>query len=317
MKTVLALRALGLGDFLTALPALRALGEAFRAHRRLLAMPAGLAPLAHVASAADTVVDARPQAALAAAAARADVAVNLHGRGPESHRVLIATRPRRLLAFRHPDVPETDGAPSWRDDEPEAARWCRLLRGCGVAADPGRLDLLPPGAALPVEAPRAARGATLIHPGAASGARRWPVERFAAVARAERIAGRRVIVTGGSGEVALARRVAHAAGLDAEAVYAGRTSLVELAALVDAAARVVCGDTGVAHLATALRTPSVVLFGPTAPSVWGPPPDRPWHRVLWAGRPGDPHGETLDPGLAAITVEHVLAALAEGREVAA
>jgi hypothetical protein len=39
--------------------------------------------------------------------------------------------------------------------------------------------------------------------------------------------------------------------------------------------------------------------------------------VLWAGRPGDPHGETLDPGLAAITVEHVLAALAEGREVAA
>ncbi len=67
-------------------------------------------------------------------------------------------------------------------------------------------------------------------------------------------------------------------------MLAGRTDLVELAAAVAAAGRVVCGDTGVAHLATALGTPSVVLFGPTSPARWGPPADRPQHRVLWAGR---------------------------------
>jgi ADP-heptose:LPS heptosyltransferase len=71
---------------------------------------------------------------------------------------------------------------------------------------------------------------------------------------------------------------------------------------------VACGDTGVAHLATALGTPSVVLFGPTPPAEWGPPPD-PGHAVLWAGRRGDPHAAAPDPGLLAITVLDVVAAL--------
>lgn len=309
MRTLLVLRALGLGDFLTALPALRALGDALPGHRRVLAMPAALAPLAAVAGVADEVLDTRPLAPLGAWPAPPDTAVNLHGRGPESHRVLLATRPRRLLAFHQPEVAETDGAPRWRADEHEVLRWCRLLDAYGIAADPTRLDLLPDGARLPVAAPAAARGATLIHPGAASPARRWPAARFAAVARAERRAGRRVIVTGGVGEVALAHQVAAAAGLAPTAVHAGPGTVVDLAALVGAAGRVVCGDTGVAHLATALRTPSVVLFGPTPPAVWGPPPGRPWHRTVWAGRAGDPHGDRVDPGLATIGVETVLAAL--------
>lgn len=309
MRTALVLRALGLGDFLVGLPALRALADALPDHRRLLAVPAVLAPLARVARVADEVLDVRGLVPLPALAGPPDVAVNLHGRGPESHAVLLATRPRRLVAFRHADVPESAWAPRWLEDEHEARRWCRLLEAYGIACDATRLDLLPDGEGLPVAAPPAAHGATLLHPGAASGARRWPAERFAAVARAEQQRGRRVIVTGSAEEVALAHSIARAAGLEADAVYAGRTSLVELAALVGAAGRVICGDTGVAHLATALRTPSVVLFGPTAPAVWGPPPERARHRVLWAGRAGDPHADMLDPGLALIGVDDVVRAL--------
>ncbi|HET6691860.1 MAG TPA: glycosyltransferase family 9 protein, partial [Miltoncostaeaceae bacterium] len=121
--------------------------------------------------------------------------------------------------------------------------------------------------------------------------------------------GRRVVVTGASSERRLALRVAAEAGVPAPDVLAGRTGLRELAEVVAAADRVVCGDTGVGHLATALGVPSVVLFGPVAPGRWGPPADRPVHRVLWAGGTGDPHAERADPGLLRIGVDRVLDAL--------
>lgn len=300
---LLVLRALGLGDLLTAVPALRALRDAHPAHDVVLACPGALRPLALLSGAVDRVVDTAPLQAPPLAVP--DLAVNLHGRGPQSHRALLHTRPRRLLAFACAEIPESRGMPRWDVEEHEVWRWCRLVaEGLGVAADPSRLDIAAPAAV----APPAARGATVIHPGAAHAARRWPAERFAAVARAESRGGRRVVVTGGASEVALARRVADMAGLDAEHVLAGSTGLAELAAVIAVAGRVVSGDTGVAHLATALRTPSVVIFGPTPPSRWGPP-SRPIHRVLWAGRTGDPGGDAPDPGLLRIGVEDVLAAL--------
>ena len=314
---IVALRALGLGDFLTAVPALRALADSFPEHEVVLAVPRALRPLAQLARVADTIVPAAPLAPLPGSLAGPDLAVNLHGSGPESHRILTALRPRRLVAFAHPAVPESAGGPSWRPDEHEVRRWCRLLSETGIAADPSRLDLPRPA----VGPPEAARGATLLHPGAASGSRRWPAERFAAVARAERAQGRRVVVTGTPAERPLAARVAALAELPEDAVFAGDTDLLRLARLVAGASCVVCGDTGVAHLATAFATPSVVLFGPTPPTLWGPPPGRSWHRVLWAGGRGDPHGDDVDPGLLAIEVADVLRALAEldrqGAEVAA
>ena len=63
-----------------------------------------------------------------------------------------------------------------------------------------------------------------------------------------------------------------------------------------------------AHLATAVGTPSVVLFGPVPPSVWGPPADRPQHVALWAGVRSDPAGVGPAPGLLALQPDAVLAA---------
>jgi ADP-heptose:LPS heptosyltransferase len=305
VSLLVAYRALGLGDLLTGIPALRALARAFPDHRRVLAAPKVLEPLAMLSGAVDEVADTAPLAPLPPELHGADVAVNLHGRGPQSHAVLRAARPRRLIAFAAPAAPaERPGGaegPEWRAGEHEVARWCRLLEESGIPADPGDLDL-----PRPAPGPLAVEGATVIHPGAASGSRRWPADRWAGVARA---AGTPVLITGGADEAELAHEVAERAGLGAAAAVAGRTSLLELAGIVGAARRVASGDTGVAHLATALGVPSVILFGPTPPGEWGPPPERRRHRVLWSGSRGDPHGDTPDPGLLEIEVEDVLAAL--------
>jgi ADP-heptose:LPS heptosyltransferase len=195
--------------------------------------------------------------------------------------------------------------PVWRADEHEVARWCRLLTESGIPADPDDLVLRPPaGESLPF---------TLVHPGAAAPGRRWPADRFAAVARRLAATGHAVRVTGSESERGLASRVAQLAGLPEGYVLAGHTSLAELAALVASARLVVSGDTGMSHLASAFARPSVTLFGPVPPSEWGPPRHL-RHQVLWTGEPGyrgDPHGVELDPALAAITPEQVIRAAQE------
>jgi ADP-heptose:LPS heptosyltransferase len=214
-----------------------------------------------------------------------------------------AAGPGRLVAFACPAAGHADG-PEWREGEHEVARWCRLLAESGIPADAAALDLDAPAGTEP-------HGATVLHPGAAAPARRWPVDRWAAVARAERATGRPVVVSAGPGEETEALSVAAAAGLPAESVRAGG-DLIDLTRLIAGAGRVACADTGVAHLATALRVPSVVLFGPTPPAEWGPPADRGRHRVVWTGRRGDPNGPAPDPGLLEIepaTVSAELAAL--------
>ena len=159
--------------------------------------------------------------------------------------------------------------------------------------------------------PRRLRGATLVHPGAASAARRWPVDRWIEVARAEQRSGRAVMITGGRATRRPRRaRSRLPRSVPATHVYAGRTNLRELAALVAAAGRVVCGDTGVAHLATAYRRPSVTLFGPVAPAIVGPAAAARITACSGTAPSGDPHADRPDAGLLAIPPQRVIAALA-------
>jgi len=296
---MVVLRALGLGDFLTAVPALRALRRARPEHLLVLAAPTSLAQLAELSDAVDVIHPTPTLASFVTPRHPVDIAVNLHGKGPESHRALIKTAPREFLAFGCPSL--AYAGPDWHADEHEVGRWCRLVEaGWGVEADPRDLALRPPGRAASVP------GAVVIHPGAAFGARRWPFDRYAEVARQLHRRGHPVVITGSRSEAPLAEAVRTRAGLPASAVLVGRTDLAALAALVAEARLVVSGDTGVAHLASAYATPSVVLFGPTPPSRWGPPPDGP-HVALWRGtKVGDPWGDEPDPALLAIGVDEVL-----------
>ena len=289
----LVLRAIGLGDFLAGVPALRALRRALPDHELVLAAPAVLAPLVDLCDAVDRLLPTGELAAIDWSGPPPEVAVDLHGNGPASRVLLEALRPGRLVAFH-------GGEHEWRPDEHERDRWCRLVaEAFGAPADPDDVALAAPAVAPPVA------GAAVVHPGAAYPSRRWPPDRFAEVARWLAEQGLEVVLTGSAAEADLVEDVRRRAGLPASAVLAGRTDLAELAALVAAARLVVCGDTGTAHLASAYARPSVLLFGPTPPQRWGPPPGP--HTVIWHGSGvGDPHGEHLDPALASVAVEEVL-----------
>lgn len=303
--TVLVLRALGLGDLLAGVPALRALRRAFPGHRTVLAAPAALREAAAATGAVDALFPA-------AAPGRGvpdlrhwpgpppELAVDLHGTGPLSRDALAALTPRRLLAYARPQGGAAGPRP--RRSEHERERWCRLLRAHGVPADSGDLLLAAP----PVASP--APDAVVLHPGADAVARCWPAKRYAQVAATLAAEGHRVVLTGGPGEDALVAAVAGAAGIGPDHLFTGGLPFSRLSALIASARLVISGDTGPAHLAAAHAVPSVTLFGPVPPSAWGPPPRR-RHAVLWhTGPPGDPHGTAPDPQLLRVTVDEVLTA---------
>jgi glycosyl transferase family 9 (putative heptosyltransferase) len=252
-----------LGDFLLALPTLRALR-------------------ARHAGADFIVVVSSPLCGLAVAAGMADVAVSLDG--ADSARLFAGDRLPRWL----------DGRPvvySWlgADDElfrarvatvAASVRFFRVERGpgtvhaaaayaraVGVAVDPASLA----GAAR-IEPPPSSAATALfadlrdpvlaIHPGAGSRAKRWDVAGFVQVAQWWRARGGAVVAIAGPAE-----------GDEAPVLGAPEVRdwpLPDLAAVLARATLYLGNDSGVSHLAAAVETPGVVLFGPTDAHRWRP-----------------------------------------------
>ena len=148
-------------------------------------------------------------------------------------------------------------------------------------------------------------GFILIAPTAGWGAKQWPADRYAEVARALRTTRLRVLINAAPDGDETAQAITLASG--AKTVACG---VAQLAALVRHAALAIGGDTGPVHLAAAMGTPVIALFGPTDPQRNGPAFVGAEATVL-----RDPsseldhrrHPET-EAGLMKITVEEVLAA---------
>jgi heptosyltransferase-2 len=157
----------------------------------------------------------------------------------------------------------------YRDRRPVAERYFDAAKDLGVAPDDG-----PPEMFLSRPTLQAAEDFLAAHgigvtrqliavaPGAAHFTKRWPLHHWTALARRLVDIGNDVVVVGGPEDRELGAAVADAAGARAVSA-AGGFDLPGSAALLKRARALVSGDTGVMHLASAIGTPVVALFGPT------------------------------------------------------
>lgn len=146
--------------------------------------------------------------------------------------------------------------------------------------------------------PADAAPAVLLNPGAGWGAKRWPVERYAAVAQALIARGLRVMINIGPGEEFLAEPIVAATG---GAAVALQCDLPLLIAVTRRIALAIAGDTGPLHLACALGKPVVGIYGPTDPSRNGPYGTR--YEVLRSPLSVRDHSRRADPEAGLLTIE--------------
>lgn len=286
-------RGLYLGDLVAATPALRTLRRGYpRAEISLVSLPWAKALSPHLKGLVDHLIPYPGAPGLDGGddeeelerflarmrAERFDLAVNMHGQGPTSTRLVARFGARLTASFvgeSSESLPALDVAVPWSVEEHESRKLLSLAEKvggvpAGVSDEPElrvreedarRADVLLPDS---LHGPLA-----LVHPGASVPEKRWPGEAYGRVAEGLLRRGYIVAVTGSASEKDLTRSVSGAApgSLD----LGGATDLSTLVALVARASVLVTNDTGPAHLAYALKTPSVTLFGPwTDAERWGP-----------------------------------------------
>ena len=292
VRSVLLLRLrVGLGDLLCTVPAVRALRAARPdLHVALATWPEMAGVVARMAPWVDELVpfpgapgipERPPDGTLPAwleqmTARRWDLALQAYGDNPAAGAVTAATGARLVGGFAPTGVSGLDPALhlAYPHARHEADRHLRLLEHLG----------LPPGASRALEWPltpgeedeAAALGLTrgayaVLHPGATSPSRLWPVARFAEVADGLTRAGLEVVVGGVPSEAPTTGALVAACSGPVRDLT-GRTSLGAYAALLRDAAVVVANDTGTAHLSAAVGGRVVTLFLSGDPRRWRHPP---------------------------------------------
>jgi ADP-heptose:LPS heptosyltransferase len=232
-----------------------------------------------------------------------DLAIQMQGSGTQSNPLVALFGARHVAGTFVPNqfCPEAEFFLPHRPVTHEIWRWLELMEHLGARAQGTDPDFF-----VPLESERkllsllaqceAGRKGCLpgrpyvcLHPGAREAFRCWSEENFARVGDELFSRGFGVVVTGSNSERAIAARVVgfmKNPALD----LSGRTDLGVLGALIQKSALVVCNDTGVSHLAVALKKPSVVVFTRSEFLGW-PPLNRTRHRVV--SRPGGPEVEDV------------------------
>jgi ADP-heptose:LPS heptosyltransferase len=301
--SIIVIRALQLGDMLCAVPALRALRHAFpRARVTLAGLPWAREFTRRFSRYIDDFLefpgypglperecDVRrvPEFLATVQARRYDLALQLHGSGQLLNPITALFGARQCAGYY--DVkggyrPDPDRFFAWRAEEHEIVRYVRLMRELGIVAcdttlefpigDDDREAWLDITTRFGFDPSRY----VCIHPGSQLPSRRWEPERFAETADRLTEEGYQVVVTGTARERPLISAVMEAMREPAIDV-SGATSLGALAVLIEHARLLIANDTGVSHIAAAVRTPSVIICCGSDFRRWAPLDDT-RHRIL-------------------------------------
>jgi heptosyltransferase I len=278
---ILIVRLGALGDVVHTVPAVAALRAAFPSARIDWVVDAKHRPIVDLVTAIDrTIALERPSVAAwrtVVATLRQttyDIAIDLQGL-LKSAVLARASGAARVVGFSIWHLREKTARPFYSDaHEAEGGhvirKNLRLLRAVGVDDDEIRFPLAPvASAALDEFRSRVSGPFALVNPGAAWPNKRWPAQRFGDVASfLLEPGGLTPVVLWGPGEEDLAREVIAASS--GAAILAPPTTVTDMVAFARAASLVVSGDTGPLHIATAVGTPTVSVFGPTDPQRNGP-----------------------------------------------
>ena len=293
VKRIAIFRALQLGDMLQAIPAIRAIRSGFpNAEITLIGLPWAefliqrfpayldrFAAFAGFPGITEVAVDPERTARFIEdqRAYGYDLAIQMHGSGRISNGFVLALEAGMTVGYYEDQPPAqlTLGAP-YPDDQPEALRNLGLakLLGCPVAAPSLEFPLFEQdyreAAELLHRLPSTGGPRIGLHTGARVPARRWPEAYFASLA--DELARRynaQILLTGAANESETISKVI--ACMRTQPVnLVGKTSLGGLAALIRLLDLFISNDTGPAHLAYALVTPSITIFGPADDRRWAP-----------------------------------------------
>jgi ADP-heptose:LPS heptosyltransferase len=344
-RSVAILRALQVGDMLCAIPALRAFRAAFPdAHVTLVGLPWASDWVRRFDRYFDAFIafpgypglpERVPREGEIASfmremrARRFDAVLQLHGSGKIVNDLVRRFGARVNAGYYEDPSDRLDPYRFLRYPEglPEVRRHLKLMEFLGIPSQGEHLEfpLLPEdeaGLQAIFSEHRLSPGRYVcLHAGARARARRWLPERFAAVADEIAQGGVRVALTGSGEERELARRIQKLMKRPSLNL-AGPMTLGTLAALIGQARLLVCNDTGVSHLAAALRVRSVVIFTGSDPRRWAPL-DALRHRAVYSeidcrpcGYMDCPKGQPCATAVGALAVLHEVNALQRDRAYA-
>lgn len=283
---ILIVRLGALGDILHAVPAAAALRAAYPGARIDWLVDARHQEILELVTCIDRLLvlekptlGAWISAARMLRAGRYDVALDFQGL-MKSAVLARASGAKRVLGFSIWHLREKSARPFYSESVNVAAgagerhvihKNLRLLEALGIANAAIEFPLAAvPSAARDVVLAQAAGSAfAVINPGAAWPNKRWDAERFGELASFLRdVRGLLPFVLWGPGEAPLAQAVVDASA--GAAVVAPPTRLADLVEICRSASLMVSGDTGPLHIAAAVGTPIVSIFGPTDPARNGP-----------------------------------------------
>jgi ADP-heptose:LPS heptosyltransferase len=206
-----------------------------------------------------------------------DWALQVHGSGTLSNTFLTLMGAANVAGYYTPGYfcPDVNTFLVWHEEESEAGRYLRLLRSLGLSVESEDLifPILPKDeqefkvlreTKLTTEKPLA-----IIHAGASSPLRICPMEVYSRVVSGLGALGFEIVLTGTANEFIYTRKISEMA--EAPVIdLCGQTTLGSVACLLKNSALLICADTGISHLAAAMKTKSVVLFMENPPSRWAP-----------------------------------------------